>query len=195
MRPTRFALTSAVLLVLAASSAFARNPSRLPTDAAYLKAFQAAILAQHNEYRTLHGAPPLKWSDAIAKYARSRADTIVRQEGLGAGHAGLSPKYGENLYWAGSSGTGSAVPAARAAAEQSVKSWYDEVKDYSFSKPAFSPKVGHFTQLVWKNTTEVGCAVYSLKGSQWLETYVVCDYQAPGNIMGQFPANVLPRKR
>ena len=194
MRPTRFVFTSAALLVLAAPSAFARNPPPLPVDAAYLKAFQEEILARHNEYRAQHGVPPLKWSDAIAKYARTRADTIVQQEGLNAGHAGLSSSYGENLYWAGSSGSGSATPAAKAIADKAVQSWYDEVKIYDFSKPGFSGAVGHFTQLVWKNTTEVGCAVYSLQGSKWLETYVVCDYQAPGNVMGQFPANVPPRK-
>lgn len=195
MPPSRFALASAALLLLAAPSAFARSPRPLPTDAAYQKAFQATILAQHNTYRAQHGVPPLKWSDALAKYARSRANAVVREEGLQAGHAGLAPGYGENLYWAGTSGTGAAVPGASAIAERSVKSWYDEVKDYDFSKPAFSPQVGHFTQLVWKNTTEVGCAVFPLQGGKWLETYVVCNYQAPGNVMGQFPANVPPRKK
>ena len=195
MQPTRFTLASAALVMLAAPSAFARDPRPLPTEASYLKAFQTTILAQHNAYRAQHGVPPLKWSDALAKYARSRASTLVREEGLNAGHAGLASGYGENLYWAGSSGTGSALPSASAAAERSVKSWYDEIKDYSFSKAAFSPQVGHFTQLVWKNTTEVGCVLYPLQGSQWLETYVVCNYQAPGNVMGQFQANVLPRKK
>lgn len=195
MRSTRLVLTSAALLALAAPSALARNPPTLPVDAAYRKAFQEAILARHNEYRALHGVPPLRWSDAIAKYAESRARTRAQEEGLSAGHSGLASGYGENLYWGGSSGAGSAVPSAKAIVEQATQSWYNELKDYSYASPGFSPQVGHFTQMVWKGTTEVGCAVLNVKGSQWLETYVVCDYQPPGNVVGQFPANVPPRKK
>lgn len=195
MRPFRVVLSSVSLLALTASSAFARNPTELPVDAAYRKAFRETILARHNEYRARHGVPPLKWSDSIAKYAASRAKTRAQQDGLSAGHSGLAPGYGENLYWGGSSGAGSAVPAATDAAERATKSWYDEIKDYDYKNPTFSPKVGHFTQMIWKNTTEVGCAVFSLKGSQWLETYVACEYQPPGNVMGQFSANVPPPKK
>ena len=42
---------------------------------------------------------------------------------------------------------------------------------------------GHYTQMVWKGTTEVGCATAS--GTEL--TYLVCRYSPPGNIVGQKP--------
>jgi hypothetical protein len=55
--------------------------------------------------------------------------------------------YGENLAFG--------FPNASSA----VEAWGDEREYYNFDKPTgFSEKTGHFTQLVWKSTTEVGCA-------------------------------------
>ena len=61
--------------------------------------------------------------------------------------------------------------------------WYNEVKDYDFKSAARLPsnfmEVGHFTALVWKGTTEIGCGVK--------DGYVACHYcNAPGNMMGRF---------
>ncbi|MFP2910758.1 CAP domain-containing protein [Pyxidicoccus sp. 3LFB2] len=121
-------------------------------------------------------------------YAKARARAVSSRDGLSAGHTGLDPKYGENLYWGGSSTQ--AAPSTLVGA--AVKSWYDEVSQYNFKSGGFSGATGHFTQLVWKGTTRVGCAVSQGKGSKWYETYVVCIYQAPGNVLGQFQTNVLP---
>ncbi|QRN92792.1 hypothetical protein JRI60_26645 [Archangium violaceum] len=117
----------------------------------------------------------------------------MKYEGLNEGHAGLQRGYGENLHWSGTSQA--APPTATDAALGATKSWYDEVSRYNFANGGFTAATGHFTQLVWKSTTSVGCAVYNLKGSRWLETYVVCNYQPSGNYQGQFPQNVLPPRK
>ena len=74
---------------------------------------------------------------------------------------------------------------------------YDEYKYYNYSNPIFTSSAGHFTQLVWKDTTKLGCARcggYSSLSNYW-ETYVVCNYKVRGNFAGQFTQNVLPRTK
>lgn len=74
-------------------------------------------------------------------------------------------------------------------ADYVVKSWYDEIHDpgYNFSKSGYQAGTGHFTQVIWKSTTEVGMAV-SQDGK-----YIVANYLPPGNIVdiGSFEVNVL----
>lgn len=61
--------------------------------------------------------------------------------------------------------TGENLAAGYANATASVDAWGLERKMYNFKKPTgFSEKTGHFTQLVWGNTTSVGCAVKSCQG-------------------------------
>jgi hypothetical protein len=67
--------------------------------------------------------------------------------------------------------------------------WYDEVKDYDFNAARFGMNTGHFTQVVWKGTTELGCGI--ALGRSWI--YGVCHYGPPGNVIGAFRENVLPK--
>ena len=66
--------------------------------------------------------------------------------------------------------------------------WYNEVNDpgYDFSDPGFKGGTGHFTQVVWKGSTKLGCGVAGM--------YAVCRYcEKAGNWMGEFPKNVFPK--
>jgi hypothetical protein len=93
-------------------------------------------------------------------------------------HSGgsLGP-FGENL----AAGTGSSYDIAAA-----VKSWTDEVSEYDPN----NPQPSHFTQVVWKGTSQVGCALQLCDGifdaSFGKAKYFVCEYSAQGNIIGQF---------
>jgi pathogenesis-related protein 1 len=42
---------------------------------------------------------------------------------------------------------------------------------------------GHYTQVVWRNTKEIGCG----KAECGDRAIVVCNYDPPGNVMGQTP--------
>lgn len=83
--------------------------------------------------------------------------------------------------------------------------WYSEVSSYNFATPASGAGLsidggatGHFTLAVWSGTTQMGCAVATCPGAAtspfpdktkpWV--FVVCQYTPPGNVVGQFPANV-----
>lgn len=68
--------------------------------------------------------------------------------------------------------------------------WYEEINKYRFNNPGFSSGTGHFTQLVWVGSREMGVAkAASSSGAQ----YVVARYYPAGNVLGAFPANVKPR--
>ena len=125
-------------------------------------------LVAHNRYRALHGAPALQWSSAIASGAQAYADTCP------SGHSATTP-YGENLAWG--------YPDVQSV----VDAWYGEEASYDYTKPGFSSATGHFTQVVWRGTTEVGCGQSSrCSWPAW-----VCRYNPPGNYLGEFSGNVL----
>ena len=37
-----------------------------------------------------------------------------------------------------------------------IMSWYDEINKYDFNNPGFISGTGLFTQIIWKDTIEVG---------------------------------------
>ncbi|CAF3299972.1 unnamed protein product [Rotaria socialis] len=69
--------------------------------------------------------------------------------------------------------------------------WYNEISLYNYKSPGFSAATGHFTQVVWAGSTQLGIGIAFTSNN--LAAYVVANYFPPGNYLGQFPANVLPR--
>lgn len=138
--------------------------------------FASQILEAHNNKRSLHkDTPSLSWSDELASYAQDYADKYDCSGTLT--HSG--GKYGENLA-VGYDATGS------------VDAWYNEIDSYDYSNPTFSSSTGHFTQVVWKSSTELGCGIKKC-GSYW-GSYVICSYNPAGNYLGKFADNVEPLK-
>jgi len=133
-------------------------------------------LAAHNKYRCMHGVPPMKWNKDIAKNAQKWADKSGGKmkhsdKAFRQGVSGFS-YLGENL-------------AMGIKGEGAVKAWYSEIKDTDGGKVAkFNSKTGHYTQVVWKGSTALGCGE---KGN-----LVVCMYGPGGNMGGQFTDSVLP---
>ncbi|XP_028516882.1 Golgi-associated plant pathogenesis-related protein 1 [Exaiptasia diaphana] len=96
-------------------------------------------LRAHNAYRARHGAPPLEWDSAMAHEAQAYAVTLARTKSMR--HSSIR-SYGENLAMRQAWGSDVKYTCA-----QATKDWYDEVKYYSYSRPGFSGKTGHFTQV------------------------------------------------
>ncbi|KAK5779047.1 hypothetical protein RI543_002931 [Arxiozyma heterogenica] len=139
---------------------------------------QAAVVLAHNKLRALHvDTGNLTWSNTLAVYAEKYAAVYDCSSGRLVHSRG---PYGENL----ALGFPNAVAA--------VDAWYSEIAHYNYSHPGFSMATGHFTQVVWRSTKEVGCAVKHC-GSYYRD-YVVCEYAPPGNYAGEFPENVMPLK-
>ena len=67
-----------------------------------------------------------------------------------------------------------------------------EKRYYDYDNPGFSSKTGHFTQVVWDGSTELGIARAQGMKDGWKSTWVVARYGPPGNMQGDFPDNVKP---
>ena len=137
--------------------------------------FKDSVLSAHNALRAKHGVPPLSWSDSLAKEAQGWSDKCVFE------HSNMS--HGENL---AQGSTGGYSPA------EYVNDWYSEISSYDFTTGDSTDgnAVGHFTQVVWKSTTKVGCG-FSTCGDNDL---LVCNYSPAGNFAGQYLENVPPAK-
>lgn len=139
-----------------------------------LSDFASTILNEHNVKRALHeDTPALSWSDTLATYAQNYANNYDCSGTLT--HSG--GPYGENL-------------ALGYDAAGAVDAWYNEISEYNWSDPGYSSSTGHFTQVVWKSTTELGCGIKACGGA-W-GSYVICSYNPAGNYIGEFAENVEP---
>eukprot|EP00158_Paraphelidium_tribonemae_P002347 Partr_v1_DN25292_c0_g1_i2_m16541 putative GLI pathogenesis-related 2 len=136
------------------------------------------IASLHNAKRVLHGCPDLAWDDTLAEAANTLASQCVFQ------HSSDTTGFGENIFMTAQEGS--------AAEEEAVEAWYNEISLYDFNNPVFGESTGHFTQLVWKDSTKVGCAAVKCDGlySGTPGTFVVCQYQNAGNVDGEFATNV-----
>jgi len=150
---------------------------------------QNTILDIHNRERAAVGVRPLTWSNDLAASAQNWANYIVS---LNLGPQGFPPDapwdqrsgQGENLAW----GTRGAFPVSAL-----VESWANEKSNYVPGTPIEqtlgAPNIyGHYTQMVWSTTTQIGCAL----GSDANQDYLVCRYSPTGNYIGQVPYGQQP---
>ncbi len=143
---------------------------------------QAAMLSVHNRWRADVGSPSLKWSDKLASIAQGWADHL-KKDNCAMYHSNNG--YGENIYQASPLIWSDGRRDFQHKSPQEVTdAWGNEIKDYNYAANSCSGVCGHYTQLVWKTTKEVGCAmsVCGDNGQIW-----VCSYYPPGNMVGQRP--------
>jgi pathogenesis-related protein 1 len=133
------------------------------------------MLAAHNAVRSNVGVPPLTWSGRLADMAQNWANTLLKRNQL-VHHS--QSKVGENLFDVKG-------PDAHASASEVVQAWASESHGYMYKQNQClaGAVCGHYTQLVWRTTKEVGCAVAKSRTREiW-----VCNYDPPGNWVGVRP--------
>ncbi len=167
-------LLSAVFIIPAlmmASDSESRFSAGTETQEAHIR----EILEAHNKYRSALGIQPLKWSDRLAADALGWAEKLASENAF---YHSRGTGQGENL-WKGTSGYFTFT--------QMVDTWGNEKKFFKNGMfPGVSTSgnwsdVGHYTQIIWRNTTEVGCGKVSGHGYD----FFVCRYSPPGNFMRQ----------
>ncbi|HXU81676.1 MAG TPA: CAP domain-containing protein [Polyangia bacterium] len=139
----------------------------------------AGITRFHNQVRAGIPVPPLTWDPSVAATAAAYATECMFE------HSGTKG-VGENL--AAYSGSGEKASAP-------VDDWAGEAADYDYASNscAQGKTCGHYTQLVWKTSQRLGCAVQACSqnspfGSRFPNWELwICQYAPPGNFVGQRP--------
>jgi len=136
----------------------------------------ASVLASHNAARQAVGAADLSWSDDLACHARAWAEHLAALADPELPHSPREQRgrEGENL-WRGTAGFYSYA--------QMLGFWVEEGHAYR-GEPISETNlhaVGHYTQMIWPETREVGCGVSRGRGDDIL----VCRYSPPGNLFGR----------
>jgi hypothetical protein len=137
-----------------------------------------AMLAAHNAYRREVGVGPIAWSADLAYGAQQWAEHLMAMGGMTMQHSSPAERQGagENL-WAGT--------GKRFAPQEMVDDWGSEKRDYRGEPVTLDnlARVGHYTQMVWRGTTLLGCALALGQNSE----VPVCRYSPPGNFLGRRP--------
>lgn len=150
--------------------------------------FKSVALERHNYHRGNHKAPALTWDSRCESHAKRFANELLRTNGFQ--HSKDRDDMGENL-WAWQMTRGALNKTDEQMAKEAVDAWYNEIKKYSYMRPRFSKKTGHFTQLVWVETKTVGMAI----AKNNTRAVVVANYTPQGNVQTQFKKNVKRKKR
>jgi pathogenesis-related protein 1 len=133
--------------------------------------FAREMLAAHNEMRARVGVPGLAWSTQLAAHAQEWANTLLTRRQF---FHRPNSAYGENLF---------EITGATASAAEVVDDWASESRNYNRRSNTCRGVCGHYTQIVWRQTRELGCAV---AGDRKREVWV-CNYNPPGNWTSQRP--------
>lgn len=155
--------------------------NRLSSISISTEKFEDEFLRAHNEYRKRHGVPPLELNKKLCKYAEEWSKALSKK---GKTEHREQNDYGENIFYAWSSD-----PSFTVSGRDPVEKWYSEINNHKFGKEPTDLDSGHFTQVVWEGSKELGVGVTRTKEGQ---VYVVAYYSPPGNVMGSFSKNVKP---
>ncbi|HNY40835.1 MAG TPA: CAP domain-containing protein [Bryobacteraceae bacterium] len=140
-------------------------------EAAGASTLPREMLAAHNAVRTGAGIPALTWSRELESTARNWANALMARRQFK--HRPDTP-YGENLF---------EITGDSASPGDVVNAWAAQARDYDYRSNSCRRVCGHYTQVIWSDTKQVGCGVARGRGREvW-----VCNYNPPGNVVGQRP--------
>lgn len=145
------------------------KPTDTPKSQPSMDQFTKTYVDLHNAMRANFSAPPLTYDATIAAYGQNYINGANCQMVHSRG------PYGENLC------------LGYTDMSECIKAWYNEWHKLDFNNPDFSSETGHFTQIVWKSATKVGCAEVQC-GQGKLQ---ICNYDT-GNVLGEFKKNISP---
>jgi pathogenesis-related protein 1 len=147
----------------------------------------ALLVDTHNKWRAEAGVnEKLRYSPELAASAQIWVDTLKQSNRCQMRHSQAAGQYGENLYWASALiWSDGRRELQKVSAKKVVDSWGSERSDYDYAgnRCQSGKMCGHYTQMVWRTTTMVGCAMAICEDTQvW-----ACQYQPAGNWIGRRP--------
>jgi len=142
-----------------------------------------AILNLHNSGRSCAKVTALKWDSALETVAQNYANgcNFAHNAARSTQYKSISGKdtyVGENIAMGG--------PVSMYGMENLFGLWWDEQKDYTCGTPISGSNFGafgHYTQIMWDDTTLLGCGVKVCNN----QNYLVCNYAQGGNYMNELP--------
>jgi uncharacterized protein YkwD len=138
-------------------------------------------LDTHNKCRRRHCVEPLVHNPELSKIAQQYANQLAKSKALIHSKNKYQDKnLGENLAYSYDS------TLNYYSGEKATMQWYDEIKQHNFDLD-YQRGTGHFTQLVWKASKEVGFGVAMASDGSF---YAVANYFPAGNLLGTFVKNV-----
>lgn len=168
-----------ISLLGSAIAALSTLAAAVPAEAnGRIDPFALIVLSEHNQERVRTGAEPLRWSADLTNEAQEWADWLAETEKFEHASYTVRRKAGENL-WIGSAGYFSA--------QQMIGGFLAEKPDFRpgtfphVSRTGQWSDVGHYTQIIWRDTREIGCAVARSR----INEILVCRYFPSGNVMGE----------
>jgi uncharacterized protein YkwD len=172
------AVAGVALLALGGPALAATPAGPLPT----LNATQQQdLLAQHNAARADVGVAAMTWDADLAAHAQAWAEHLGSLGGK-LQHA-TNTGEGENLYWNSDAGSDPSAAVDSWVAERPNYAAAANKTDYNSTTNPAAKGFGHWTQVVWQNTTKVGCGT----ATGDFGAVTACRYAPPGNFQGQLP--------
>ncbi|RDL41499.1 uncharacterized protein BP5553_01478 [Venustampulla echinocandica] len=198
---------AAAPVVVAAPAPVAPVVSAPAADTNGLTPFQLASINAHGVHRGNHSVGGLSWNATLATSAAANAAKCVfAHDDCGSGGCG----FGQNLNIWGQAPFPSSIDINSVVANAITEGWYNgelpTFSKYGDSNPVTPTAPGavhpadpwlHFTQVIWKDTVSVGCAVQRCDAgtaNTYESVYTVCNYFPPGNYKGSFDKNVFVPK-
>ncbi|KAM0939251.1 putative CAP domain-containing protein [Dioscorea sansibarensis] len=131
------------------------------------------FLSGHNRVRAGLGLPPLQWSSSLANYASWWANQRIRDCAM----IHSDSNHGENIFWGEGQGW---------RPEDAVTAWASEKRYYNYGSNScqINEDCSHYTQMVWRSSSWLGCARVVCKNGN---TFITCNYDPHGNVLGQKP--------
>lgn len=181
--------SSSVAQVTTSSSITVIQSSSTSTTAAAAtssaSSYETIVLNQHNIHRTNHSAVDIAWNETLAATALKIAQSCVYAHDTDTDGGG----YGQNI--------GAGSPPSDVGSMITNMMYNGEIGYYPLPWGEDSPNMsnfeqwGHFSQIVWKDTTSIGCATYECSTlenvSSDVEPYfTVCNYYPAGNYQGEY---------
>ena len=141
--------------------------------------FQKSALDAHNNYRAKHHVGKLVLNQELCDIAQKYAEELARTGNFAhSGNSFHDDNMGENLF---------ACYGMKITGKMMTDDWYNEVNQYNFNNPGYISGTGHFTQIVWKGSKQVGFGYAQARDGYY---YGVANYYPAGNFIGEFDSNV-----